>query len=494
MKNSLLTEREVHSFKGILDRIDAAMKDCGIANYAELNKRITEKRGTCPPLSTYTKMQSKSYDDSFYRISIDNLYVIAEELNVTTDYLLGKPANETGSKVLSINGLSKTALKNLENISGKADPFVGSSSKYYRTRAEKKMAALNWILEHINMDDQNANNDFLEAIYFLVMTRFENHRGGDTEIVLNSIDTHEEFNEYKKALFRLKHPVHFDDGNGHLITHEDIDQQNVHSARRAYVEREWWNRERRYTINQFLKNNAVNIVDPVTHDSIWVSLGNPLDTIKKCLMDIIEDWQEEYGDTYEKLKKRQKDEEDAWLKEVENEPYPGDPDYIYPEIEEEEEVPEELLYREPYLRGLNESQMKMYMMLQFLEDNAIELESMSDDGKLRLKGEELLKKLQIAEKQGVGIYSKDKQFFYDEQKATPTRERLETIYNSKILPMYLKDAIHNQREFWGIGYVTDSFMGDYPEDEIIHLNKKFKEIGAKYKIENNYLHVYWEAK
>ncbi len=72
-------------------RIDLAMKKRNIQTVSELNHIILQKRGDSPDRSLYHKIKYPPYGGigSFYHLSLENLIVIADALDVSTDYLLG---------------------------------------------------------------------------------------------------------------------------------------------------------------------------------------------------------------------------------------------------------------------------------------------------------------------------------------------------------------------------------------------------------------------
>lgn len=94
MKKDLLNNNEKEQFREMGSRIDRAMQKKGIKSEKELNDIIRAKRGNCPDRTVYHKIKwpPGGADHTYYNLSSEYLYVIADALDVTTDYLLGKEA------------------------------------------------------------------------------------------------------------------------------------------------------------------------------------------------------------------------------------------------------------------------------------------------------------------------------------------------------------------------------------------------------------------
>ncbi len=125
-------DQKIKQFGGISNRIDAAMK----AKYGEIIsdkefcENIQKNQGEAPSISLFSKLRSAGHEAPFYNMKIDNLMLIAKELDVSTDYLLGlKDQMETeGEKDINSLGLSSTSIKHLQFIRKKAITYNRWSS------------------------------------------------------------------------------------------------------------------------------------------------------------------------------------------------------------------------------------------------------------------------------------------------------------------------------------------------------------------------------
>lgn len=55
-----------------------------------------------------------------------------------------------------------------------------------------------------------------------------------------------------------------------------------------------------------LLNGIITVNDPVTYDGVHITLENPQDVFKKHLLEIVQDWNEEFKPTYLRKKEHQK--------------------------------------------------------------------------------------------------------------------------------------------------------------------------------------------
>lgn len=507
MKNIMLTKEEINSFKTVGERIDAKMREKGIKSIAELDRIIKEKRGNSPDRTIYSKLKKPTDpEQGYYNLSAENLYVIADALDVTTDYLL--TGNEFVSPLsddvdISKLGLSVKSVKNLIKIKECADNFdpekIRSTSKYYRNPYNKELDMLNWILEHINVNEgeDTCNMDFLMSLYHLVMTRFDGYRGGMTQLMLDhlKLSTYDALHDYHDALFRVNNPITYE--SDEITEHEkEKALERLGECRERYIREEEQNRKMRSIISDFIDDSTVSIMDSVTYDQIRMPLGDPQTSIKEHISAIITNWRKEYTKIYDGMKKKQTDEYNVWLESVKDIPWPGDPDFEYPENDENEEVPEDVKYREPYHRALSESEMKLSMLLDFLEDNGLSLTHIGDDGKISVSEDlsdaqrnAILKK---AAREEVGLLLReDGSVVYDENTAGSTYDRLKTIYEEKILPRWLQMELRDNHkgDATYLGYVTKENMSDYSRKEIERIKKEFEKKGGTYTVENGYLHI-----
>lgn len=484
MKNVMLNKEEINAFKTVYDRIEKAMKERGIESIAELSRMIEEKRGNCPDRSIYPKLKNPPRpEQGYYNLSSESLYVIADMLDVTTDYLLTGTENRPDSSDLSIDslGLSTKAIKNLRSLKKRASECVDQNakkSKYYRNAYNKRLDVLNWILEHDDINQQSTSDqmDFLTSLYYYVMTQFEDFRGGVTEVVLNSFDLFEDEHKYVDSLHHIYNlPVQkYQD---RTRDEEKKALQQLEDNRIQYVTAQDWNMGRRRIIQEYINNGRVCITDPVTGDNVYIPLGNPKTAIKERMGEILDDWQREYSSIYNKMAKTQN-------------AGPAEREELGVDVRKKD-INGKLKYRDPKLYRLTESQMRMYMMLQFLEDNGIEFLHMSDDGKITIADESDINMAEILESaEGTGLYiNEEGVLIYDEDKAKDSRERLEQTYLSKILPNYLAGSLLDKENGKYPGYVSEDQIHEYTPGEIENIQTNFSSSGGRFKILDGYLHI-----
>lgn len=489
MKKEMLSPDEKTRTLGILRRIRTAMEAKGIETWVELNHYIEDKRGAAPQLNMYTKMQSKIKEDILYDMSLENLIVIADALDVSTDYLIGMPDKRTPSSNIEIRGLSEKAIKNLEKLSDSFDDNTRRFNKYQKNEAEKRMAALNWILEHVDLSDDT--EDFLLEIYLYVMTNFTQFCGGNMELALNSIWTEKEYTVYHNNLKSI------------IVTGTDLDSRSLdklNESRKNYVRAESYNRLLRRNRIEFLKDGIVDITDLVTYDRAKIHLGSPYDSIIRYIREILDKWREEYVPIYKALCKSQKADEKAFEKNTADVIWPGEPGFkIDPRSKKEEQA--RLMYRNPMLSDFSENDMKMYMMLEYLEKVGICFDGLGDDNELFISKddssqEELADLIREGEQAGVGIYIReDGSFAYSATHATPTTERLQAIFETKLLPSYLEIALNNPNlSIVGSAYYDKQKLNDYSVEQIADIKERFKKKGGTYKIKDNLVHIIWDKK
>lgn len=284
MKKEMLNQAELNQFKSIWVRIVAAMKENGIDSVAELNRRIEQKRGYCPDKSVYSKLKTPEANiQGYYNISSESLYVIADALNVSLDYLLtGKEHYDADSPNNDYSlGLSKNSLEKLRLIFEKAKTYnidnIIPNSSYYRNPFEKQLDMLNWIIEHVNVteDSETVVLDFLTALYLIIKGRFYGFRGGQTEIVLNEVVNNISLSE----IDCLQTPI------------EELKEVR----------------------NSLLDNRIIAVGDSISFDEVEVPMPDPKVAIKEHLNKIINDWENEYAPTGDKIEKLQKEEFERWF-------------------------------------------------------------------------------------------------------------------------------------------------------------------------------------
>ncbi len=114
MKKYLLSEDEIYNFRGISARIKAALKAKGIKSITALNETIKLKRGAgLSHGSACAFISPPKEQNSFHNMTIEHLYVIADALDVTPDYLLGISSEDYQRDFGNVNSL--TSLEEISN-------------------------------------------------------------------------------------------------------------------------------------------------------------------------------------------------------------------------------------------------------------------------------------------------------------------------------------------------------------------------------------------
>ena len=531
MAKEMLFKEEKNKFATMYDRIEKAMKAKGVNSVAELNALITEKRGSCPDKSIYSKIQTPPrIDQDFYNMSIENLYVIADALDVSTDYLLGiteikKRVNDIEINSLGLNDDSIVILKEIkEQAESYAPEKIHSASRYYRNPYNKVLDALNWIIEHINVNEDefhNDNYDFLTTIYHMVMLNFPDYRGAIVEAVLNGAqnDSYKEWDKYYDLLSRYENPIDYgpavevehegdEEFSGFIETidvtgnrHAEV-KQALDEARKNLVKMHEWRAHDRKVMED-IKNGIIAVNDPVTYDDVRITLADPQDVFKKHLFEIVQDWNEEFKPTYLRKKEQQKADYDEWFEKVKDEPWPTDSDFEYEEEDEEEVVPDELLFRRQWLCGLSETEMKLYMLLEYFEKSELKLIRVSDEGEVLIanlketSNEAISEFVSKAEEDGVGIYFQDEKIFYSSERASSTRERNEKLFYRYNLPYHLERSLrHNATGTFTTkaDYDPDFCYADFTEEEVEKIYEEAKSKGYSWEVKGHFIDITRGAK
>ena len=88
---SLLSDDEIERLHLMGYRIELSMKKLGIKNFKELSQKIYEERGESLATNLLYKIKYPPVASmSYYNLSLAYLLVLADALEVSTDYLLGK--------------------------------------------------------------------------------------------------------------------------------------------------------------------------------------------------------------------------------------------------------------------------------------------------------------------------------------------------------------------------------------------------------------------
>ena len=153
--------------------------------------------------SYLAELRSENSDGNVKSFQVDKLYALAEELGVTTDYLLGlSPRLQASNQTIDDLGLSTKALNNLEKLKKYSTeyPYESEDSSYppeYKNQFHRKLAAINMLLESIEFDENNPEKSdccrILELIYCIIHLRFDNYSSPKLEGILNGylVDNHD---------------------------------------------------------------------------------------------------------------------------------------------------------------------------------------------------------------------------------------------------------------------------------------------------------------
>ncbi len=428
-----MEREEINQLSTIYKRIKEAMKEKGYNTTAELNAAIEERRGFCPEKSLYTKLQKpedENPEQGFYNMSIKNLFILAEALDVSTDYLLGRnkikmPADKLPAGSLGLSDKSLVKLKEIHEAASTYDPSkIHSTSRYYLNPYSKVLEMLDWIICHTDINEEEEvceQHDFLTTLYQLVMLNFEDYRGAVMEAVINSaqLDTYKERDLYEDLLYRYKNPV----------IGEDQSQiaEELQKARKAYVLSEEANEQSRRILED-IKNGIVSIGDPVTYDQVRVRLADPHDTMQKHIKQIIESWNTEYKYMYDREKEQQEKEYAEWMKNISG----GMEFPISEDISEEDDVKPEHLYLPPFMRSMTVLQQKKYMAYEYMENTALEKMQIAKDGSVSFSNpgiKDFISIIKKAEMDRVGLYITDNgEVRYSSEKAMEPTDRAKEMF------------------------------------------------------------------
>ncbi len=502
MKKKLISKEEAQNLRNMAQRIKVARKLKGFKSNEELNNAIKEKRGDCPNKSLYTKIETPpEYKQDFYNMKIESLIAIADALDVSTDYLLGltdEPAQLKNKEIGAI-GLSGKAIKKLEEVHKNAKDFkteyYHSTSKYYRNPYEKELDILNWIIEHIDVKENERDNnehDFLTSLYQIVMLNFEDYRGSIVEAVINDaqINSYSDWDEYGKYLFEYQNPVTYASEEMDSYEHDMI-KQNLYIARRKVVEFYSLNKGKRSVLEE-LKNGVVSISDPLTYDEVKIRFADPQEMLKKHLLAVIDTWNKEYLKTYEENRIQQEKEIQEWLNRTKDISYQPVEDHVDEDIDEV--IPDELLFRRRAFSSYDEEKMKLYMLIEYLEKTPFTLIRIADNGEVIFYGdhseEEIKDFIEQATKDGVGLcLSDDLKIYYKSELARSTRKRNEELFYKHNLPFHLEEMLkHNEEraETRGV-YDPDFCYVDYSDEKVAQIYSEAEKAGYKWKLDGYYI-------
>lgn len=502
MPKELLQKEEINRFKTIYNRIEEAMAIKGYKTIAELNAAITKKRGDCPDKSIYSKLQNPPrLGQEYYNMSIENLYVIADALDVSTDYLLGITDIKVRVDDIEVNalGLSDSSLIKLKSLRSSAvnyDPQkIRSTSRYYLNPYNKVLKVLNWIIDHTDINEDEAHNDhydFLTSLYHLIMLNFEEYRGAVMEAVINEAiaNTDSDIENYEQLLYKFQNPV-IDETDTETETAEKL-----RLARRKFIQSEATNEERA-TILKDIVDGIVTVGDPVTYDQVRIKLANPHDAFMDSIKNTIEKWNEEYKPIYDKEKEQQKEDYEKWFATVKDELFlaPIEEDTI-----EKEYLPDNELYLSPFMRTMNTSEQKKYILYTYIETTELMRMRISADGHVSFANPGISNFVDIikkAESDEIGLYlTEEGSVFYSEDKAMEPSLRAEALFNRCNLPGILVEWMKNpESSFSSLGYFnTEILYSDRSQEEADEIIARAKEMGAVYGIKGTYIEVHKKAK
>lgn len=501
-KKNMLKKEEINSLATIYDRIEDALKDSPYNTMAELDRAINEERGSSPGQSLFSRLSQGRLkkSETFHNITAENLFVIADKLNVTTDYLLGFqrriPAEEIDFSTFQVLGLSEKSAKILYELNNKARDYdpqkIKSPSRFFKNPYGKIFAALNWIIQHIdtNPDDSTTDEyDFLTTVYHLVMLNFPDYKGALLDAILDNAksDTFSEWKAYFESLANLNdNNVSFD----HTMACQDLERARLKLAK--------MNNRRineRRTMED-LKHGIITLSDPVTYDNVRITLADPKEVFSKRLIAILQNWNSEFQPIYGRKQAQQKDEYDKWFEEASSLDWHAVSDTN--ESNSDDDVPEALLYRRPSLHSLSEEEMKFYMLLEYLEASDFALVKIEDNGMVRLANWENLSAdaiqafIKQAEADGVGLFYKEGNLFYSSELAQSTRERNEKLFLQHNLPWHLAKILENPTNstITTNGYYDPNFCyADFSAEEAKQIISLAREKGYAWIIRGSFLDI-----
>ncbi len=440
MSKEMLNQEEKNRLGTIYDRIETALKRKGFKTVSEMNDAIKRKRGKAPDKSLFSKLQCPPrLKQEYYNMTIDNLLVIADELDVSTDYLLGLSENISRNDDKKINslGLSDESLDILINIRKKARTYpcekIKSTSRYYVNPYYKVLRMLNWIIQHINVSDEINERDFLSNLYNAVMLRFDK-KSATANALVNSLirSTFKEQKKYEELLNSFQH-TYIEEGDKQMMRSE------LAKARLAYLKKKKENEENRKVLQELLEG-VVSVGDPVSFDQTKVKLADPYDSFFNDMRIIIDDWRNEYSGIYERKRKAQDDEYAEWARNKANELFDG------PRDEGVDETVPEPSYIPPYLRNMSVSEQKEYLLALYAEENGLGNMSIDSNGQATIPkmDSDIIKQIKIAEEDKTGLYlAENGKVMYSEDRATDPNEWCRELFERYNLPTMLEDWMNN---------------------------------------------------
>lgn len=494
----MLTNAEIRKLKGIYKRITDACEKKGYKNIAELNAEITKKRGIGPGRSLYSKLRKAAEpDEDYYNITSQNLLVIADALDVSVDYLLGRQEEEPDqNNVLTNLGLSEKSAQNLKRmhegaLNKKTRKNLETNSTYYRTPDQKQLDALNLILEHVNTDnngDDYGNYDFLTTVYQLVKLRLTD-KGTLSFLVSEDVEKtiDEDRNMYLEALKKAS------DDNG---------DKTLSGKRKKFLISDPVCQSKKKFL-RFFEQGIMSYSDPLTNDDVNVCMSDPKKMQEERIISILNEWRDEYSQEREKFESKDRDDFDKWVKRITAE-MKKEENQDEGDQENDAYVPDWLMYRDPFLRDFSESQMKKYLAYLVLEKHPYEdgnlyidedgiVITIDDDGENGLPAFSLLVDDDM-KKAGFFKSEKDGLVHYDESVAESTRSRcMEMFKRSGLITSLKKYMQHPVGEMIFNGYYreTDKIYSGETAQEVI---QEASNMGIHYRVDGNMLRIWKDEK
>lgn len=200
MKSSKYPNKMQQDFITIGDRINIAKEH----QYGEripdttLAEKITKRYKDQYQMATsyLAELRSENKAGRVKALQADKLYALAEELGVTTDYLLGlSPTFQVSNKAIDNLGLSTNALNNLEKLKKYSTeyPYECADTPYpdkYQNQFLRQLTIVNMLLESIEFDEKNPEKSkgsrILELLYNIIYLCFDNYINPRMEVILNS--------------------------------------------------------------------------------------------------------------------------------------------------------------------------------------------------------------------------------------------------------------------------------------------------------------------
>lgn len=314
--NNIITKKEKENIKNLWNRIERVMVEkyhiskekctgAGLMHLIENNRKKEDETLGIPSYDFFNNLKNKeSYKNEYCNIQLENLYMIANGLDVSADYLMGRSDNMD----LTGTGLSQKAVNKLLNIKKKADNYdyrkcfqyyqdikhanvflnrkdreSNAIPQFFENPYAKRIKILNYIIENIDESNSGENFDFLVLLYWMVFLRLKKDETYKDDFDL--ID-------YLKNELSCRSK---DIGNEKYIEVDDV----------IYILKEIEERYRKAIHNVDIRSGVYK--DDLTGD--WIETENETgqEMINRLFQNIITGWQESEEKSYEQHVKKQKE-------------------------------------------------------------------------------------------------------------------------------------------------------------------------------------------